>query len=421
VTRRSSAALCAGLVLAATLAGCAGSSSGGGGIRLGLLYPTSGSQGVQGTEEERGVLLAAEWANGHGGVNGHRIELSTTPLDRPEQVPAAMAALAHQGISVVLGSHGSTFSAVAADVATKQGQLLWETGAVGLTDGGVHGGANFIRMAPMGANLGRNAVDFVDAGLAPKLPAHPGPLRWAVAYVDDAYGTAVGAGAAAEVTAKGQPLVGTFPYHLPGADFGALATAIAAVHPDVLFVSAYLDDGVALRRATVAQHVPLLASIGTSSSYCMPAFGSQLGADATGLFASDKPDAAAVRTDALSPEGRQALAWAAPLYRTRYHGDMTSHALSGFSNAFALFVHVLPTVAQVNATAVAAAALAIKLPVGTLANGGGLDIAPPGAPDAGNNRNAAGVIWEWVAPGQRAVVWPPAFATHAVVSLPLAA
>jgi ABC-type branched-subunit amino acid transport system substrate-binding protein len=414
------ATLCAGLVVAATLAGCAGSSNGGA-IRLGLLYPTSGSQGVQGTEEERGVLLAAEWANSHGGVNGRPIELSTTPLDRPEGVPAVMAAYAHQGISVVLGSHGSTFSAVAADVATKQGQLLWETGAVGQTDGGVHGGANFIRMAPMGANLGRNAVDFVVDALAPKLPAHKGPLRWAIAYVDDAYGKAVGQGAAAEVAARGQPLVGTFPYHLPNANFSALATAVGAAHPDVLFVSAYLDDGVALRRTMVAQHVPLLASIGTSSSYCMPAFGDQLGADAMGLFASDKPDAGAVRTDALSPEGRQALAWAAPLYQSRYHGEMTSHALSGFSNAFALFVHVLPHVAQVNATAVAAAALAIKLPVGTLANGGGLDIAPPGTPDAGNNRNAAGVIWEWVGPGQRAVVWPPAFATHAVVSLPLAA
>jgi branched-chain amino acid transport system substrate-binding protein len=412
--------LCAALVLASGLAGCGGSSKGPA-IRLGLLYPTSGSQGVQGTEEERGVLLAAQWANSHGGVNGKRIDLSTTPLDRPEQVPAAMAAFAQQGISVVLGSHGSTFSAVAADVATKQGQLLWETGAVGLTDGGVHGGANFIRMAPMGANLGRNAVDFVDDALAPKLPAHQGPLRWAVAYVDDAYGKAVGAGAAAEVAAKGQPLVGTFAYHLTGANFGAVASAIAATRPDVLFVSAYLDDGVALRRAMVAQHVPLLASIGTSSSYCMPAFGSELGTDAMGLFASDKPDAAAVRTDALSPEGRRALAWAAPLYRSRYHGEMTSHALSGFSNAFALFMHVLPAVSQVKATTVAAAALAIKLPVGTLANGGGLDIAPPGSADAGNNRNAAGVIWEWVAPGQREVVWPPAFATHPVVSLPLAA
>ena len=51
---------------------------------------------------------------------------------------------------------------------------------------------------------------------------------------------------------------------------------------------------------------------------------------------------------------------------------------------------------------------------------GGVDIAPPGAPDSGANRNASSVIWEWVAPGVRAVVWPPAFATHPVEVLPLA-
>ena len=37
-----------------------------------------------------------------------------------------------------------------------------------------------------------------------------------------------------------------------------------------------------------------------------------------------------------------------------------------------------------------------------------------------SNRAASGVIWEWVGPGTRAVVWPPAFATHPIVTLPLA-
>ena len=45
---------------------------------------------------------------------------------------------------------------------------------------------------------------------------------------------------------------------------------------------------------------------------------------------------------------------------------------------------------------------------------------PPSAPDSGANRNASSVIWEWVAPGVRAVVWPPAFATHPVEVFPLA-
>jgi len=407
------------------------------GVKVGLMYPTTGSQGPQGVEEQRGAQLAADWANAHGGIDGRRLELITADVDRPEDVPAAMDSLQRAGVSVVVGTHGSSYSAVAAQEATRRHMLVWETGAVGdvgwqptptganpyapddyEADGPVAAGVDFIRMAPMGGDLGKAAIDFVASGLAPHLP-HPGPLRWAIAYVDDPYGRAVESGAAAEVRATGQPLVGTFAYSETGTDFGALAARIAADHPQALYVSAYLADGTALRRALAAEHVPLVVNLGTSSSYCMPAFGQQLGDMAVGVFASDKPDAAAVRPDALTPEGRTTLAWAAARYQALYHEAMTSHALSGFSNAYALFVHVLPRAARATTDAVSAAALIVKLPIGSLANGGGLDIAPPGAADAGNNRNAAGVIWEWVAPGQEDVVWPPPFATHPVVWLPI--
>jgi ABC-type branched-subunit amino acid transport system substrate-binding protein len=434
VIRRVLAAGAAVAAMGAVLAGCG---TGRSPVKVGIMYPAGGPQGPQGIEEKRGAELAADWANSHGGIDGNHLELVTADLDRPEDVPGAMAALQHAGVSVVVGTHGSDYSAVAAQEATTRSMLIWETGAVGDvgwdpaptadnpygsdsydTDGPVAAGVDFIRMAPMGGDLGKAAVDFVRLGLGPHLP-HPGPLRWAIAYVDDPYGRAVESGAAAEVDATGQPLVGTFPYAESGTDFSALASQIAATHPDALYVSAYLDDGTALRRALAAEHVPLVVNLGTSSSYCMPAFGQTLGPVAVGVFASDKPDAGAVRTDALSPEGRSTLAWASAQYRERYHQDMSSHALSGFANAYALFAHVLPQAGRATTGAVAAAAQAVKLPVGSLANGGGLDIAPAGAPDAGNNRSAAGVIWEWVVPGREAVVWPPAFATHPVVWMPI--
>ena len=406
------------VALAGVASGCS-SSRAGPVARIGLLYPTAGPQGAQGRAEQRGVELAAEWANDHGGVGGRRLRLVAAPADRAEAVPPAMESLRRKGVSVVVGSHGSAVSATAARMATDRGMLLWETGAVGQTDGDVAGASHFIRMAPMGANLGRAAIDFVADQLAPKLGATR-PLRYAVAYVDDPYGRAVGLGALDEIGGRAEPLAGTFPYAATGTDFAALAGRIAASSPDVLFVSAYLEDGVALRRALVAARVPLLASVGTSSSYCLPAFGERLGPDAVGLFASDKPDAADVRADLLSPEGRAALEWGRSRYQDRYGEPMDAPALSGFANALALFSHVLPAARRLDPAAVASAALSTKLPEGSLPNAGGLDIAGPGTPDAGANRRPANVIWEWVAPGQRAVVWPPAFANHPLLALPLA-
>ncbi len=402
-------------LVAASAVGCS-RADGAAHVVVGAIYPTTGSQSPGGSSESRGVGMAVEWANSHGGIHGRPIDLATLDTPNAEAVPAAMDSLRRRGVSVVIGSHGSPISAVAANVATETGMSFWETGAVGEVGPDTAGGRNFFRLSPMGSNLGRAAISFVRDELATKL-SPTGPLRYAVAYVDDAYGRAVGEGAAAEAGVGGQ-LVGTFPYDGATTDFGALAQQIGAAHPDVLFVSAYLDDGIALRRAVVAAGIPLAANIGTSSSYCMPSFGDALGDDAVGLFASDKPDAADVRPDALSDEGREALAWVAKRYQARYHEPMDAPALSGFANATALLTHVLPDAASLRTADVAAAAGRVKLARGTLANGAGLDVAPPDAPDAGANRNAAGVIWEWVAPRTRAVVWPPAYASHPIVAPP---
>jgi hypothetical protein len=96
---------------------------------------------------------------------------------------------------------------------------------------------------------------------------------------------------------------------------------------------------------------------------------------------------------------------------------MSAATLSGFAAAWALFHHVLTRAAPYDAPAIARAARTTTLPAGSLPNGAGLDFAPPDAPDAGSNRLATNVIWEWVRPRVRAIVWPPAFATSSIVPL----
>src|SRR5437588_5222710 len=403
-------------LLGTALAACGDSSKT---ITIGALYPRTGPQGPGGTEELRGVQLAADWANDSSVVQGTRIRLAEVDAARAEAVPDAMDSLVRRGASVVLGSHGSAISAAAAREATVKKLAFFETGAVGLTAPDDSNGTNFFRMAPMGANLGRAAINFVQDELSAKLSAHA-PLRYAVAYVDDPYGRAVGQGALDAIKERGLALAGSFPYAANAKDFGPLVAQIAAAKPDVLFSAAYVDDGVAVRKALVAAHTPLLSAIGTSSSYCMQAFGDALGADAVGLFASDKPDAADVNASALTPEGRRMLDWVSKRYEARWHEPMGAAALSGFSNAYALFVHVLPAAGNLSVPSVAKAALSVKIPQGSLANGGGLDVAPPGSVDAGANRRPAGVIEEWVAPGKKVTVWPPAFAERPVEALPLA-
>jgi branched-chain amino acid transport system substrate-binding protein len=385
-------------------------------LRIGAVYPLSGSQGPGGAEEFQGVQVATDLVNENGGVGGRPVELVPVDVPGADAAPGAIAQLDAEGIDLVLGSYGSTISAPAADAAANRGMLFWETGAVGEMTG-TGAGELVFRMAPTGAVLGRNAIAFVADRYAPLIGVDPAELRYAVTLVDDAYGRSVAQGALDEIAARGYTLAAELRYDPHDVDMKALVADLASSDPDVLFVSAYLEDAVAMRREIVRQGLELAAGIGTSSSYCMPAFGDELGEDAVGLFASDKPDAAALDPTGLTAAGRELLDRATAAYRERFKTPMSAAALAGFSAAWALLHEVLPAAADPSPSAVAFAANRALLPEGSLPNGSGLHFGEPGTGTAGANLLASSVIWQWNAPDERAVVWPPRYATSPIASI----
>ena len=137
-------------VAALVAAGC---SSGREPVRVGALYPLTGSQGPGGVEEYHGVMLAADLANRDGGVGGRPIEVEPVDVPGSDAVPDAMGFLQGRGIDLVVGSYGSTLSRAAAEQATERGMLFWETGAVGEMAGAGLGDLVF-RVSPTGITLG---------------------------------------------------------------------------------------------------------------------------------------------------------------------------------------------------------------------------------------------------------------------------
>ena len=164
----------------------------------------------------------------------------------------------------------------------------------------------------------------------------------------------------------------------------------------MLFVSAYLDDAIALRRQIVEQHVHLLANIGTSSSYCMPAFGETLGKEAVGVYASDKPSATSIEPRrACRPAGQALLARADAAYKARWgHGHEPARRSPGSRGPG----RCSPTCSRVAVARPGAPwptpRATVDLPRGSLPNGSGLRFGASGTPDAGDNLAAASVIWE---------------------------
>jgi branched-chain amino acid transport system substrate-binding protein len=385
-------------------------------VRVGAIYPLSGTQGMGGIDEYHGVRVAAELVNADGGVNGRPVALDQVDVPEAAAAPGAIKALADRGVDLVLGSYGSTISPPAAAAAAGHGSLFWETGAVGKL-AGPGGGDLVFRVAPTGGLLGRGAIRFVADQLAPKLGREASSLRFAIAAVDDVYGAAVADGARAELRERKLGTVADVAYDPRRYDPAKVVGELRAARPDVLFVVAYLEDGVALRREQVRQHLPLLASIGTSSSYCMPEFGALLGKDAVGLFASDKPDTHGINPSGLAPDAQALLRRADAAYQQANGHSMSAAALAGFSGAWALFRHVLPAASSMTPADVAAAARRARIPAGGLPNGSGLEFAPPGGVDAGANLRAASVIWEWTKVNRREVTWPPQFATADIAAV----
>ena len=276
-------------------------------MRVGAIYPLSGTQGMGGIDEYHGVRVAAELVNADGGINGRPVALDQVDVPEADAAPGAIKALADRGWTWSWAATGAPSPARRPRPRPAHGSLFWETGAVGKL-AGPGGGDLVFRVAPTGDLLGRGAIRFVADQLAGKLGREPSSLRFAIAAVDDVYGAAVADGARAELRERKLETVADVAYDPRRYDPAKVVGEIRAAR--VLFVVAYLEDGVALRREQVRQHLPLLASIGTSSSYCMPEFGALLGKDAVGLFASDKPD-----THGINPSGwppTPAPCWSGP-------------------------------------------------------------------------------------------------------------
>src|SRR5688572_9637198 len=130
-------------------------------VVVGAVYPTGGSQAPGGVEEYRGLELAADYVNDHGGIGGRSIRVELAQADTADAVPAALASLADQGIHVVAGSYGSTLSIELANLAEQRDVVVWETGAVGELGMAAVPGERFFRFAPTGASLGAAAIGFI--------------------------------------------------------------------------------------------------------------------------------------------------------------------------------------------------------------------------------------------------------------------
>lgn len=382
---------------------------------LGAIYPLSGPQAPGGQQELAGVRAALVVAESSGGLK--HVRLQVIDATTPDEASAAVDKLVHEyRVPAILGTYGSTLSAAASARAEALRTVYWETGAV--ADPITAQRRYVFRTVATGSSLGRMAVAFTHDALLPRLGLSS--PKAVVVRVNDIYGRSVGGGEEALARTIGIQVVDVIEYNANAYDPDVIAARLAADHADFLWDVSYLDDGVAIWQAVLRNHVPLKAAIGTSSAFCMPAFGQRLGSGSVGVYAADKPDAS-ISAAALSPAGQALLAKARSAFARDNNGDaMDIPAVAGFVGGWALFHDVLAKLpGSITSESVRSAALTVDVPVGDGINGGGVRFGAEGSEDEGQNTRAAAVIGQWQAVGVMRVVFPAAFATGAPIATSL--
>jgi hypothetical protein len=263
------------------------------------------------------------------------------------------------------------------------------------------------------------AVEFTSKVLIPAGSLQPAAARAVIVHVNDVYGESVSKGELSRASQLGIHVVDDIAYNPLAFDPVQLVSSIAADHPDYLWDVSYLDDGVAIWSQVVRSSLQLRGAVGTSSAFCMPDFGRRLGQQAIGVYAADKPDAD-ISASALTPAGRSLLARARHAYSALAgQQQMSISAVAGFVGGWTLFHEVLPKISgDVTPESIRETAFRVDLPVGSMINGGGVQFAPSGAFDAGQNRRAPAVVGQWQAEVQMRIVYPAGYATASPVINP---
>ena len=404
-------------LIGVTMAAFALTSCGGGPppLRIGAVFPLSAATAAAAEDEYRGVQLAAQLA----GVtaSGRQIQLDVRDVTSASGAQQAADSLRADGVPAVVGAYSSSLSIPLAAAVARDGMVYWETGAVADQVTG-QGSPLVFRVGADGSDLGGNSGRFVAQQIAPRLGVAPSALSAYLVTVDDAYGHSVADAARAALSSNGVTIAGESEYDPQAPQFAPALAAVRTAHPDVLILSSHVNDGIGFRRVFLANDLYVKAFMGTTMAQCYPEFGAALGADAIGVFASDRPDAGfnphALDQSAQALYAQFAAAWTADTGRAP-----TEEGIAGFSAAWVLFTDVLHS-ASPAASAIAAAARSLDLPQGSLANGGGVSFASDPA-HLGQNLRAASVIWQWQGVRQSVVVWPGVYATGAVKMVPLPA
>jgi len=408
------------VVGAIALIGMVGSATAQNPIRVGVLQPLTGSATKNGTENWQAMQIARDMINERGGVQGRMIEYVLADIPTPAAaISEAGRLITRDGVKITVGSGISPLAIPVSQAAERHGVLHWETaGAAEIITRRGH--KYTFQVGPSARRYAEAAVDFTMEELTKQLGKSINDLRIALLWENRAFGKSVGDNIRKYAEQKGIKLIYDEGYDMFLTDMTPIVQKLKDVNPDVLLAISFPNDAILFQRKAKELDFYVAAHVGVSAGYSNPDLRGSIGDVVNGIFVSDF--AAQVNPKALDPEIRKVAEEFFARYEKIMKRPPAGHASSAFAAMWALFTEVFPKAKTFEPAELREIILKLDLPVGSLANGGGIKFTnhdwAPDKKDFGQNLRAAIGIWQWQKSGNNQV-FPKKLATHEIEMVPL--
>jgi len=404
------------LVLSLAVAGCGGSSSGSSGgatgavkeIRVGLIFPTTGSMAALGDDQSRGAKLVLDWANQNGGIDGAKIRYFQADSQSDPGVAATVAQrlIDQDQVQILIGSYASGLAQAEVPVAARNKVLLWEVGAVSPTVNPA-GNKYFIRTVGTSATYAGADVDFLENYLAAKLGRSAAQVRIGIAHEDGPFGTSVAAALVDLAKAKGLTIVANEAYPETSADLTPVVLRLKKARPDVVFIAPLVSSTMLFWQAAKTQNLTMAAIIGSagfSSSSFLQKFGAK---GVEGVYDVEPPAVENMSSANLAPDAKALLDQLKATFQSQTGHPCLVHCGDGSGGPHILVTGGLPAAVasgSVPGDSLRAAAAQTDMPDASTPQGFGAKFNAQG-----DNTLARSVIMQWQN-GTLNVVYPPSVA-----------
>ena len=386
-------------------------------VRIGTIFPMTGNMAFGGNEGFTGTEIAREIVNERGGIWGGKKIVFVT-ADAPDQTAATNEMnrlISHENIKLVVGSYSSAIAFTASAVAERNKVVFWENH--GVADTIARRGFKYLFKSNVNATgTGGGAAAFAASYLTKALNIGSKEMRVAVAWEDGTYGASVGKAAFDKAKELGLNVVANEGYSAKAADLSPLILKLKSLNPDVLIVAGIGQDAVLFWSQAKRLDLNVKAVVATSGGWGVPDFAKNLGEGANGVFSSDFPTE--VNPSALTPHARELAQEFIKRFQAKKGTRPTGNAWLAFAGTMVLFEEVLPKAGSLDADKIRAAALALDLPMGSMANGCGVKFIAHDQFDGGKNERAFAITGQWQ-DGVMRVVGPENLATNKPILVPL--